>query len=451
MVAVIDRVRSGDWLTRERIRLVALAVLAASAIGFFYLVVTAHGDIDSFGRPLGTDFSNVYAAGTYVLDGKPQSPFAPELQLTRERAIFGAATPFYGWHYPPFFLFVAAGLALMPYGLALAVWQTVTFALYLLAIRAIVASALPPLIPTKAESESIETSATMIGASPSQGRTEATSSGEAAPNAPGMWLLLAVAFPAVFVNLGHGHNGFLTAALFAAALVTLDRRPVVAGVLFGLLVYKPQFGILIPIVLAGSGRWRCFIAATVTIAVCVLATTLAFGPQVWDAFVASTRFTRVVVLEHGDTGWHKIQSVFAWVRMWGGSIPIAYAVQGAIGIAVAAAQVRLWRNAAPFALQAAALCIAAILATPYSLDYDMMLLAPAIAFIAVDGCARGFGPWEKTALAALWFVPLVARSVAQMTYVPLGVLAMLAVFVLVLRRSGILLSLPRLVLPHAMK
>ena len=211
--------------------------------------------------------------------------------------------------------------------------------------------------------------------------------------------------------------------------------------LFGLLAYKPQFGVLIPLVLVVTGRWRCFAAATATVALSALATTLAFGPQVWDAFLASTRFTRIVVLEQGDTGWHKIQSVFSWVRMWGGSVPLAYAVQGAVTLAAGAALVRLWRSTAPFALKAAALCIAAILATPYSLDYDMMLLAPAIAFVVADGCARGFGPWEKTALAVLWLAPLVARSIAQVTYVPLGVWAMLAVFMLVLRRAGMMPSL----------
>ena len=51
------------------------------------------------------------------------SAFDPPPQHAREQTIFGEATPFYGWHYPPFFLFVAAALALMPYALALAVWQ----------------------------------------------------------------------------------------------------------------------------------------------------------------------------------------------------------------------------------------------------------------------------------------------------------------------------------------
>jgi hypothetical protein len=408
MAGFIDILRSGAWLTRERIRLLAFAVLFASAAGFAYIVATSDGLNDFKGRPLGTDFSNVYAAGTYVLDGKPEAPFDPPQQFARERAIFGADTQFYGWHYPPFFLFIAAALALMPYALALAVWQGVTFALYLLATRSIVSSWLP---------------------TPPTTRDKATMH-------DGRWFLLAVAFPAVFINLGHGHNGFLTAALIALALVHLDARPWLAGILFGLLAYKPQFGLLIPLVLAASGRWRAFGAATATVAGLAVVATLAFGPDIWNAFLASTHFTRVVVLERGDTGWHKIQSVFSWVRMWGGPVPLAYAVQGAATLAIAATLVWLWRGRASFALKAGALVIGAILATPYSLDYDMMVLAPAIAFVAMDGLARGFGPYEKSALALMWAMPLVARTLAQQTMIPLGVLTMLFVFILILRRAA---------------
>jgi hypothetical protein len=135
-----DLLRSGAWLTRERVRLVAFAVLVASAAGFVFLIVTAHGLVDFQGRPIGTDFSNVYAAGTYVRDGNPDAPFDLARQHAREQQIFGEATPLYGWHYPPFFLFVAAALALMPYGLALAVWQAVTLGLYLLTIGGILSS-----------------------------------------------------------------------------------------------------------------------------------------------------------------------------------------------------------------------------------------------------------------------------------------------------------------------
>src|SRR6202790_5715181 len=138
MGAMLDLLRSGAFVTRERMRLVGFALLAAYAIGLAYLILTSNGLNDAQGRPLGTDFSNVYAAGTYVLEGKPDAPFDPLRQYAREQAIFGAATPFYGWHYPPFFLFVAAALALLPYIAALVVWQGASLGLYLLTIRAIV-------------------------------------------------------------------------------------------------------------------------------------------------------------------------------------------------------------------------------------------------------------------------------------------------------------------------
>ncbi len=399
MAAFVEALRTGSWLSRARISLIALALLAASAFGLAYLVIGPDGLHDRLGRPLGTDFANVYAAGTYVLEGRPAAPFDPREQEAREHAIFRPTTAFFGWHYPPYFLGLAALLALAPYALALAVWQGVTLALYLLAVRAIA----PPR--------------------DGDGRDRH------------LWLLLALAFPAVFINVGHGHNGFLTAALFAGALVQLDRRPWLAGILFGCLVYKPQFGLLVPLVLAASGRWRVFAAACGTVALLTLAVTLAFGPDVWRAFLASTGFTRTVVLEAGATGWYKIQSVFAWTRMWGGSVPLAYAVQGIVTVIVAAVVTLLWRSTAAFQFKAAGLLIGTILVTPYSLDYDLMLLAPAIAFLIARGVTESFAPWEKTALAALWIVPLIARSVAEATLVPLAVPTMAAMLLLVTRHA----------------
>jgi alpha-1,2-mannosyltransferase len=398
--------RSGDWLTLARIRMVAAAVLIASVAGFLFLVVTAKGGVDLQGRPIGTDFANVYAAGTYVLEGNPDAPFDSLQQYTREQAIFGQSTQFYGWHYPPYFLFVAALLALMPYGLALFVWQAVTLVLYLLAIRAILKTFAPD--------------------------------GEAGTNP--IWLLLALAFPAVLINVGHGHNGFLTAALLGGGLVCLDRRPLVAGILFGLLVYKPQFGLMIPVALAAGGYWRPFISAAITAVLLTVVTTLTFGVNVWHSFLVGAEFTRTVVLEQGDTGWHKIQSIFSWARMWGAPVPLAYGIQLVASLAIGVATAWLWRGKAPFPVKAAALCLAAMLATPYTLDYDMMVLAPAIAFLAADGFSRGFGPWQKTALAALWLVPLFARTVPEATFIPLGAPVMLALFILTLRRADDSLS-----------
>jgi hypothetical protein len=433
MTGLIDALRSGAWVSRERMRLVAGMVLVAGLVGAAFLIATSDGLNDRFDRPLGTDFSNVYAAGTYVLDGQPAAPFDPSRQYAREQAVFGPATPFYGWHYPPFFLGLAALLALMPYGLALAVWQGVTFGLYLLAIRGVLAS--PSPAGGRSRAEGARGGVGGSSHSPPPGELRSPISPLHGEEVRKVWLLLAAAYPAVFVNLGHGHNGFLTAALMAAALTQIDRRPILSGVLFACLAYKPQFGVLIPLVLAASGRWRVFAAAAVAVLLMAAAVTLAFGAPVWTAFLASTHFTRTVVLEQGDTGWQKIQSVFSVVRMWGGGVPLAYAVQGAATLAVAAALAWLWHSRTAFPLKAAALAIGCILATPYSLDYDLMLLAPAIAYLAGDGLVRGFGPYEKSALAFLWIVPLVARSIAHATLVPLAVPAMLFAFALVLHRA----------------
>jgi alpha-1,2-mannosyltransferase len=404
---ILVSLRTGDWIARERIRLWAIAVLIASLAGLGYLLATSDGLNDYKGRPLGTDFSDIYAGGTYVLDGTPGLAFDPPLQHAREQAIFGAATPFYGWCYPPFLLFVSAVLALMPYTTALAVWQGSTLLLYLGMLWALLRS-------VKARPED---AAGALAHDP-------------------LWLLLAIASPAVFVNIGHGHNGFLTASLIGMALVVLDRKPIVAGILFGLLSYKPQFGVMIPLVLIASARWRAFTSAAATVLALMIVTTLAFGPDIWQAFLDSMPFTREVVLEQGGTGWYKLQTVFSWVRMWGGSVHLAYAIQGAVTVTLAGALAWLWRSEAAYPLKASALIIASLLATPYSLDYDFVALAPAIAFLAADAFARGFAPWEKTALAFLWLMPFAARTIAEQTLIPLGVPAMSLVLVLMLKRAA---------------
>jgi alpha-1,2-mannosyltransferase len=408
MHGVINSLRSGDWLTRERMRLVAFAVLFASLVGLLAIVARSDGYLDARGHPIGTDFANFYTAGTYVLEGRSEAPFDPATQHARQKEIFGASTPFYGWHYPPFFLFVAAALALLPYGAALAVWVTTTFLLYLFSVRAILRLHEPP----------------------------PNASADASAIDP-LWLLFAAAFPAVLVNAGHGQNGFLTAALLGGALVMLDRRPAVAGILFGALSYKPQFGLMIPLVLIATQRWRVFAVAVVTVAALAAITTVAFGTTVWSAFLASTEFSRVVVLEAGSTGLHKFQSVFSWVRMWGGPVAMAYAIHGAFVIALGVMLVRLWRSDRPYPLKAGALIIASVLSTPYALDYDMMALAPAIAFLAIDGLQRGFSAWQKTALAALWLAPIAARSVAEYAFLPIGVWAMIAALILFVRGAPV--------------
>ncbi|HWA70017.1 MAG TPA: glycosyltransferase family 87 protein [Rhizomicrobium sp.] len=404
MRPLLSLLKSGDYLTPARARLWGGALIVALALTVVFLAATARGEggyapSDYAGRPLGTDFSNVYAAGRAALAGDAAAPFDIVRQGAMERAIFGPHTQLYGWHYPPVFLLLAAPLAMLPYLPALALWLAATLALYLLSIRLLLAGA-PDL---------------------ARGRS---------------WLFVALGFTAVFVNFIHGQNGFLTAALFAFGLALLDKRPLLAGIAFGLLCYKPQYFAVIPLVLLASGRWRVLGAAAATALAVSAAATWLFGIEVWAAFFASAHFTRTVVLEQGNTGFAKMQSVFAAVRLMGGGVALAYAAQALSALIALVAAWRIWRGDAAREFKGAALCLAALLVTPYSMDYDLMALAPAIALLVVQGRARGFAAWEISALTLLWALPGLARTIAQHFGLPLMAPAMALALALVWRGAA---------------
>jgi hypothetical protein len=386
------RLRSGEWLTASRVRGYSLILLGVCAIAMVGWIALSDGLIDRNGKPLGTDFSNPYAAGTLALAGRPIDAYDPALQYAAEKAVFGGRdVPFYGWHYPPFFFAVAAIVAALPYAWGLLIWLAASLAAYLAVIRAI----LP--------------------------RSET--------------LLVALAYPAVFVNIGHGQNGFLTAALLGGALHLLDRRPWLAGVLIGLLAYKPQFGVLIPLALLAGGRWTTIGAAAATIMALLAVSTVTLGGGIWQAFTDSTAFTQTVVLEQGGTGWEKIQSAFSAARMWGADLYTGYAVQIALALTVAASLAWLWQSDAAFDLKASALATASLLATPYVLDYDLVALAVSIAFFARHGQTHGFRDYEISLLAAAWIMPLLARGLTGATGIPLGLIVLLAFYGFTLHRA----------------
>jgi hypothetical protein len=384
--------RSGEWLTPARARGYSLILLGICTLAIAGWIAVSDGLIDRNGKPLGTDFSNVYAAGSLTWQGRPAEAYQPARQHAEEKAVFGGReVPFYGWLYPPFFFSVAFLVASVPYAWGLAIWLAASLAAYLAAMRAI----LP--------------------------RPET--------------LLIAAAFPAVFINIGHGQNGFLTAALLGGALHWLDRRPWLAGVLIGLLAYKPQFGVLIPVALLAGGRWSTIGAAVATIAALLAVSFVTLGDGVWHAFADSMTFTQTVVLEQGGIGWEKIQSVFSAMRMWGAGVHLAYAVQIALALMLAASLAWLWQSNAAFELKASALATASLLATPYVLDYDLVALAVGIVFFVRHGLSRGFRTFEISLLAAAWIAPLLSRGVAGATGIPLGLMVLLAFYAFTLRRA----------------
>lgn len=385
------RFASGAWLSWPLAVFAAGLMAAGTAAAILFLVITANGTLDYLGRPLGTDFSSFYAAGRMALEGNAAGAYDWEAHFEVQRRIHGSDQPF-PWSYPPIFLMLATLFALLPYVPAFFVWQGAS----LLAAAAVFRKILPENIA----------------------------------------LLFALGFPAVLICIGHGQTGFLAAALMAGGLLALGRNELLAGVLFGLLAYKPQFGVLLPFIFAAGGYWRAFAAAAVTVLALVGLTFAIWGWPVWEAFLASLQPTRVIVLEAGDTGFHKFQSAFAWVRLWHGPVALAYAVQAAVALPVLAACMWMWRMPkVPFRLKAAGLLTGSLLVSPYTLDYDVVLLGMALAFLAAEGIARGFRPWDKTVLAIGWFGPVLARTAAQAIYVPLGFLVLATVFALIVVRA----------------
>lgn len=380
---------SGAWLTPQRMRFTAAVLLAGTVIALIYLLVTATGTVDSFGRPVGTDFSSFWTAGRMALDGHAASAYDWKSHWQVQKQTHGVDL-FYPWSYPPVFFFVTAPLAVLPYLPSFLLWQTGSLLAALAVFRAML------------------------------------------PQRPA--LLFALGFPAVLICFGHGQTGFLTAALLGGGVLALRRHEVFAGILFGLLIYKPQFGILIPFVLAAGGYWRAFVSASVTVLVAIGLSIAIWGWPVWQAFFDSLPLTEKIVFEAGDTGFEKFQSIFAFVRSLGGPLPLAYGLQVVVTLGALVACIWIWRSDAAHRLKGAALLTAALLSSPYMLDYDLIAFGLAIALLVAHAGEHSFWPWEKTLLAAAWLSPAIDRTVAGWTFIPLGFLMLAAVFLLIVRR-----------------
>lgn len=382
--------RRADWLTGERARAYGWLWLAVSLAIAATWVALSRGGLDPTGKPLGTDFMSFWSASQLALAGSPASAWNVAAHHARESAIFGRDTGYAAFFYPPIFLLICLPLALLPYLASLAAWLAATGALYWRMARAWL--------------------------------------GERYGSMP------ILAFPAVLINAGHGQNGFLSAALFGAGALWLQRRPILAGVALGALAYKPHLGLMIPIALAIAGRWKSFTAAAATVLALAGASLVLFGLGAWQGFLADSGLARAS-LEQGLVGDAKMQSAFAAVRLVGGPVGLGYAVQAAFAAAAAAGLVWLQRRAPGSAAFGPAMIVAALIVSPFLLDYDLVILAAPMAWLVSEAARTGFRDWEKTTLAAAFVLPAVSRSLASTAHLPLAPFVLAALLTLVLRRG----------------
>jgi hypothetical protein len=197
------------------------------------------------------------------------------------------------------------------------------------------------------------------------------------------------------------------------------------------LTYKPQYGLLFPLVLVASGRWKVFFSAALTATTLALASAVAFGVESWAAFFHWMPMISKAVLSEGTGSWLRLQSVFAMVRSLGGNEQLAWGMQGAAIAIVAIVLAIMWRSKVRYEMKAAALAAGTLLCSPYVYMYDLSVLAIAVAYLVRIGCQDGFRSHEPYALA---FVLALLASFPFLQ-VPVGLAATLAVFGLVLARA----------------
>lgn len=387
-----DRYANGEWITPTYIVVAAGAGIVISFIGVMVLIVTSHSGVDAFNRPLGTDFSSFWTAGKLVLSGHASDVYNWPIHHALQKQIFGEKTPYFSFAYPPPFLLVALPLAKLPYALALVTWQVGTLAP--------LAWLITRIVPHK------------------------------------LTLLAVLGCPVILVNALHGQNAFLTAGLIGGGLFVLDRRPWLAGMLFGCLIYKPQLGLVIPLLLLAGRHWRALAGACLAASLLLLLSVAVFGLSTWLAFFNSIPFVSHIMLDEGGPGFEKMQSVYAVVRLWGADRQLAYVAQILIAVAALATMVYLaWRRAGN--ARNAAVCAAVFLTTPFVLDYDLVVVEVGAAFLVARGLHLGFTLWEKTAIGLLWIAPGLARLATMGAAIPFSLIAAMSLLIMAVHRGTV--------------
>jgi hypothetical protein len=377
-------------------------LLGLEVLFLSFLILWHHNVFVKVDPPASTDFVSFYAAGKLALAGTPMLAYDRAAHAAAEAAATVPGAPYQFFFYPPVYLLLFAPLALLPYIVSFIIFEAVTFAAWMLVMRRIL-------------------------------------------DVRGwIWCVPVLAYPAVFWTIGLGQNAFLTAALVGAVTILIDSRPIVAGLLLGLLCYKPHLALLAPIALAAGGRWRAFAAAAVTVAAIVGLSVLLFGMDTWHAYLI-TLGQSSTVYENGDIDLAGFVTPYGAARVFGATPAVAWAAQGVATVLAVSAVGWIWRNAQGPAERSIALSSGILLSIPLALVYDLLLLTVAMAWLVRVSRGTGFYPWEKLAMFFCFIAPLAGRHLGHWAHVslaPFASAALLILCVLRLLRAKTLLIVP---------
>ncbi|NTW56044.1 MAG: DUF2029 domain-containing protein [Chlorobiaceae bacterium] len=352
------------WLNQERLSFYPRIILTLLLIIICYLWFFMFNNMaDPVGKPFGYDFITYWAASKLALTGHAQDAYNSSLLFKAQQiAVPAAWRNSYTWFYPPAFFLLVLPFALLPYILAYWAFMLSTLCAFALVMRRIV-----------------------------QGKIA-------------IWII--AAFPGLWVNLFFGQNAFLTATLAGSALLGIERRPVLAGLLIGLLAaIKPHLALLFPVALLAIGAWRTIITAALTAITCTSIGTITLGIGVLNGFIANLDHARLM-LENGFIPWSRMPTVFAFLRLIGIPVALTYVIHFVFASGVVILVWHVWRRCQDQNLRGAALMTGTFLISPYLLDYDLVWLAFPIAWIASDGIRNGWSCGERELLVVIWLLPL---------------------------------------------
>ncbi len=382
---------AGGLADEGRIRTIASIWAIATGIFYWYDILRDTGrTLTAAGRPLGDDFVNFWSGAHLAWSGRAADVYDWPAYHAFQVSVVGPDLGAYNYSYSPILLLLSAPLAALPYLPGLAAWVAVSW----LAFWRALCLALP--------------------------KRDAA--------------LLALATPAVFVNAYSGQNGCWTAALLGGGLCLLERRPAIAGALFGLLIYKPHLGLLIPVALVAGRQWRALGCASVTAVLLIALSVTLVGPGVWSDYLHHADDLRRLAIEHGTGVWHRTISVFVLARNLGADVATAYATQALTGAMAAIIVALAWWRDAPASVRYTLLVLGTFLATPYLQDYDMVVGAfVAVWLMTMSQAAPHLRKPAVLASALILVVPLFASILANATGIALGALFLIPAFVLVAR------------------
>jgi len=196
--------------------------------------------------------------------------------------------------------------------------------------------------------------------------------------------LSAIAFPPLFNFFVRGQTSVLVLICFAAAFLALRAdRSWLAGMAFGLLVFKPQFLIAIPLLLLLAGAWKMLAGLSVSAAAQIAWTWAYFGGAVmrsyFDLLWHVPNWISSAELPFAAIQMHSWRSFWSLLIPWPQVAMLLYLLSSLVTIALAAS---VWKSASPLALRFSAVTLAVVLVNPHLFVYDLLVLTPALLLLA---------------------------------------------------------------------